>query len=117
MGGDDLHTASLGLLLDVDGPIASPVTRTISIPAIADDLVRLANAGIPIVFNTGRSDAFLRERVLPSSSSAASRPTPASCASARRAPCGSRSTTAAPPSRSSTSRSRSRRRWPAISSG
>lgn len=65
MGHDDLHTPPLGLLLDVDGPIASPVTRTISIPEIADDLVTLANAGIPIVFNTGRSDAFLRERVLP----------------------------------------------------
>ncbi|NQX13259.1 hypothetical protein HQQ80_16660 [Microbacteriaceae bacterium VKM Ac-2855] len=55
----------LGLLLDVDGPIASPVTRTLSIDSIADDLVALANAGVPIVFNTGRSDAFLTERVLP----------------------------------------------------
>ncbi|NQX04624.1 hypothetical protein HQQ82_07395 [Rathayibacter sp. VKM Ac-2856] len=55
----------LGLLLDVDGPIASPISRTIAIASIADDLVALANAGIPLVFNTGRSDAFLRERVLP----------------------------------------------------
>ncbi|ROP45127.1 hydroxymethylpyrimidine pyrophosphatase-like HAD family hydrolase [Rathayibacter sp. PhB185] len=55
----------LGLLLDVDGPIASPISRTIAIDSIADDLVALANAGIPLVFNTGRSDAFLRERVLP----------------------------------------------------
>lgn len=55
----------LGLLLDVDGPIASPVTRTLAIDSIADDLVALANAGVPIVFNTGRSDAFLTERVLP----------------------------------------------------
>jgi hypothetical protein len=55
----------LGLLLDVDGPIASPVTRTLAIDSIADDLVTLANAGVPIVFNTGRSDAFLTERVLP----------------------------------------------------
>ncbi|MFZ4893440.1 hypothetical protein ACL9RL_03210 [Plantibacter sp. Mn2098] len=55
----------LGLLLDVDGPIASPITRTINIPSIAADLAALANAGIPIAFNTGRSDAFLREVVVP----------------------------------------------------
>lgn len=56
---------SLGLLLDVDGPIASPVTRTIAIPQIARDLAAIANAGNPVVFNTGRSDAFVREVVLP----------------------------------------------------
>lgn len=55
----------LGLLLDVDGPIASPVTRTVAIPSIARDLAELANAGIPIAFNTGRSDAFLRDQVVP----------------------------------------------------
>jgi hypothetical protein len=55
----------LGLLLDVDGPIASPVSRSIAIPSIASDLVELANAGIPIAFNTGRSDAFIREQVVP----------------------------------------------------
>lgn len=55
----------LGLLLDVDGPLASPITRTINIPSIASDLVALANAGVPIAFNTGRSDAFLREVVVP----------------------------------------------------
>ncbi|MCP2031601.1 hypothetical protein L1277_001692 [Okibacterium sp. HSC-33S16] len=55
----------LGLLLDVDGPIASPVSRSIAIPSIASDLVELANGGIPIAFNTGRSDAFIREQVLP----------------------------------------------------
>lgn len=54
----------LGLLLDVDGPIASPVTRTVAIESIITDLVTLADAGIPIVFNTGRSDAFLREEVV-----------------------------------------------------
>lgn len=54
----------LGLLLDVDGPIASPVTRTIAIDSIVSDLVALADAGIPVVFNTGRSDAFLREEVV-----------------------------------------------------
>jgi hypothetical protein len=59
------HTPPLGLLLDVDGPIASPVTRSIAIPEIAADLAELANLGIPIAFNTGRSDAFLREQVIP----------------------------------------------------
>ena len=54
-----------GLLLDVDGPIASPVTRTIAIASIARDLVALANAGNPVVFNTGRSDAFIAEQVVP----------------------------------------------------
>lgn len=54
----------LGLLLDVDGPIASPVTRTIAIDSIVSDLIELADAGIPIVFNTGRSDAFIRDEVV-----------------------------------------------------
>lgn len=58
-------TPPLGLLLDVDGPIASPVTRSIAIPRIAEDLAELAGLGIPIAFNTGRSDAFLREQVIP----------------------------------------------------
>ncbi|MFC3298194.1 hypothetical protein ACFOD8_00915 [Arthrobacter agilis] len=52
-----------GLLLDVDGPIASPVSRTV--PAgIISDLLTLAAAGWPVVFNTGRSDAFIREQVM-----------------------------------------------------
>ncbi len=55
---------ALGLLLDVDGPVASPVTRSINIPAITRDLVTLAGRGIPVVFNTGRSDAFIREEVV-----------------------------------------------------
>jgi hypothetical protein len=54
----------LGLLLDVDGPIASPVSRTIAIPSIVADLVALAGQGVPVVFNTGRSDAFIREQVV-----------------------------------------------------
>ncbi|GAB3131787.1 hypothetical protein [Marisediminicola antarctica] len=54
----------LGLLLDVDGPIASPVTRTIAIETITNDLVTLANQGIPVVFNTGRSDVFIRDQVV-----------------------------------------------------
>jgi hypothetical protein len=55
----------LGLLLDVDGPIASPISRSIAIPSIARDLVELANGGVPIAFNTGRSDAFIAAEVLP----------------------------------------------------
>ncbi|MET1053528.1 MAG: hypothetical protein ABWX65_12895 [Mycetocola sp.] len=55
----------LGLLLDVDGPIASPVSRSVAIPSISRDLVELANGGIPIAFNTGRSDAFIRDEVVP----------------------------------------------------
>jgi hypothetical protein len=54
----------LGLLLDVDGPIASPLTRTIAQPGIVADLCTLLAAGVPVVFNTGRSDAFLREQVV-----------------------------------------------------
>ncbi|MEY2849734.1 MAG: hypothetical protein RI885_2401 [Actinomycetota bacterium] len=54
----------LGLLLDVDGPIASPVTRSIALPSITRDLVALANLGVPIAFNTGRSDAFIRDQVV-----------------------------------------------------
>jgi len=57
-------SAPFALLLDVDGPIASPVTRTVAIDSIIPDLVAMANAGVPTVFNTGRADAFLREEVL-----------------------------------------------------
>lgn len=53
----------LGLLLDVDGPIASPVTRMVS-DSILDHLISLSAAGIPVVFNTGRSDEFIRRQVL-----------------------------------------------------
>ncbi|MDQ0635533.1 hydroxymethylpyrimidine pyrophosphatase-like HAD family hydrolase [Arthrobacter pascens] len=54
---------SLALLLDVDGPVASPVTRDVKSEIIAD-LVALATAGIPVVFNTGRSDHFIRKQVM-----------------------------------------------------
>ena len=54
----------LGLLLDIDGPIASPITRSIAIPSIIDDLIALTAAGVPIAFITGRSDAFVREQVM-----------------------------------------------------
>lgn len=53
----------LGLLLDVDGPVASPVSRTVR-PAIIRDLVSLAVAGWPVIFNTGRSDDFIRQQVM-----------------------------------------------------
>ncbi|MFC4397625.1 MULTISPECIES: hypothetical protein [Micrococcaceae] len=53
----------LALLLDVDGPVASPVTRNVKADIILD-LVALAAAGIPVIFNTGRSDAFIREQVM-----------------------------------------------------
>jgi len=53
----------LALLLDVDGPVASPVTRDVKADIILD-LVALATAGIPVIFNTGRSDAFIREQVM-----------------------------------------------------
>lgn len=56
-------TPPLALLLDVDGPVASPVTRDVQ-PGIIADLVALATAGIPVIFNTGRSDAFIREQVM-----------------------------------------------------
>lgn len=54
----------LGLLFDVDGPIASPISRTVRIPSILDDLVTLAASGVPIAFITGRSDAFIRDQVI-----------------------------------------------------
>lgn len=53
----------LALLLDVDGPIASPVTRVVQHGIIAD-LLALAAVGIPVIFNTGRSDAFIRKQVM-----------------------------------------------------
>jgi len=48
----------------VDGPIASPVSRSVGIRSIIDDLVLLAGAGVPIAFITGRSDAFIRDEVM-----------------------------------------------------
>ncbi|APX01572.1 MULTISPECIES: hypothetical protein [Arthrobacter] len=54
---------ALALLLDVDGPVASPVTRDVK-PEIIADLVALAKAGVPVIFNTGRSDTFIREQVM-----------------------------------------------------
>ena len=51
------------LLLDVDGPIASPVTRDVA-PEIISLLLELAVSGIPVVFNTGRSDEFIKRQVM-----------------------------------------------------
>lgn len=51
-------------MLDVDGPIASPVTRTISTPSIITDLIALASGNVPIAFITGRSAEFIREQVV-----------------------------------------------------
>lgn len=53
----------LALLLDVDGPLASPVTRKVS-PGIINSLIELVRQGIPVVFNTGRSDAFITEQLM-----------------------------------------------------
>lgn len=54
----------LGLLLDVDGPVSSPLERRIAIRSIIDDLVTLASTGVPIAFITGRSDTFMRDEVV-----------------------------------------------------
>jgi hypothetical protein len=52
----------LGILLDVDGPVSSPVTRTVSAPLLADIRSLLA-VGIPVVLNTGRSTDFVDDQV------------------------------------------------------
>lgn len=56
-------TPPFALLLDVDGPIASPITRDVK-PEIIALLLELATAGIPVVFNTGRSDDFIKHQVM-----------------------------------------------------
>ncbi|MDQ0643939.1 hypothetical protein [Microbacterium murale] len=60
-----MNLPDLGLLLDVDGPVASPVTRTIAIGSIARDLVDLVAEGVPIAFITGRSHEFIADVVIP----------------------------------------------------
>lgn len=60
-----MSAPAFGLLLDVDGPIASPVSRRVAVESIGRDLALMANAGIPVIFNTGRSDAFIAEQVVP----------------------------------------------------
>lgn len=53
----------VGLLLDVDGPLASPETRTVP-DGILRALVDLTDRGIPVVFNTGRSAQFVLHQLL-----------------------------------------------------
>ena len=55
--------APLGLLLDVDGPLASTETRTVP-EGIITTLARLAQRRVPIGFNTGRSADFLLHSVI-----------------------------------------------------
>jgi hypothetical protein len=58
-----VHAPPLGILLDVDGPVSSPATRTVA-PDLLDDLAALLAAGVPVVLNTGRAVDFVRDRVL-----------------------------------------------------
>ena len=57
-----MSTPPLGLLLDVDGPVSSPVTRTVA-AALLGDVRALLAAGIPVVLNTGRSTVFVDDQV------------------------------------------------------
>lgn len=57
------NTPAFALLLDVDGPIASPVTRNVA-PEIIELLLELAASKIAVVFNTGRSDEFIKRQVM-----------------------------------------------------
>jgi hypothetical protein len=57
-----VSTPPLGILLDVDGPVSSPETRTVAAALLADVRALLA-AGIPVVLNTGRSTAFVDDQV------------------------------------------------------
>ena len=58
-----MDAAPLGLLLDVDGPVSSPETRTVAADLL-DDLRALLAAGVPVVLNTGRATDFVDEQVL-----------------------------------------------------
>jgi len=58
-----VSTPPLGLLLDVDGPVSSPVTRTVAAALLAD-VRALLDAGIPVVLNTGRSTDFVHDHVV-----------------------------------------------------
>jgi hypothetical protein len=57
-----VSTPPLGILLDVDGPVSSPETRTVA-PALLADVRALLAVGIPVVLNTGRSTAFVDDQV------------------------------------------------------
>ncbi len=69
-----IDPTGLGLLLDLDGPVASPVHRRIVHDSIADDIVALVDAGAVVVFNTGRSDAFVAEVIVPALAARGIRP-------------------------------------------
>ncbi|MCH4250232.1 MAG: hypothetical protein LKF88_05115 [Microbacteriaceae bacterium] len=56
--------APFGLLLDVDGPIANPVTRRLDAPGLAQLLSQLADHRIPVIFNTGRAHDFVNMQVV-----------------------------------------------------
>ena len=58
-----MSTPPLGILLDVDGPVSSPVTRTVPPAPLLDDVRALLAAGVPVVLNTGRSTAFVDDQV------------------------------------------------------
>ena len=57
-----MRTPPLGLLLDVDGPVSSPATRTVAAGLLAD-LRALLAAGVPVVLNTGRAADFVVDHV------------------------------------------------------
>jgi hypothetical protein len=58
-----VRTPPLGILLDVDGPVSSPETRTVA-ASLLHDVRALLAAGIPVVLNTGRSTDFAAEHVV-----------------------------------------------------
>ncbi len=58
-----MDTPPLGILLDVDGPVSSPDSRTVARPLL-DDLRSLLDAGVPVVLNTGRSVTFVADKIL-----------------------------------------------------
>jgi hypothetical protein len=58
-----VDTPPFGILLDVDGPVSSPETRTVA-PSLLADVGSLLVSGVPVVLNTGRSTAFVEEHVL-----------------------------------------------------
>ena len=58
-----MSTPPLGILLDVDGPVSSPETRTVA-AALLDDVRALLAGGVPVVLNTGRSTDFAAEHVV-----------------------------------------------------
>jgi len=53
----------LGLLLDIDGPLASTETRTVP-EGVIQTLARLGARGVPVGFNTGRSADYVLHSVL-----------------------------------------------------